>query len=214
MNCPKCGFARPLADMVCRRCKYVFDEDRFLNLTPPRAVGGLKVPGFFTRLSWGFLTGYQPGPWLPPVASLIPGLGHLIQGRPYWGIAYFLLVVVFGAMSVTNFSETSGQMLFGLAVSTHAGCILDTTPWARSRGLRPRILAMAAILGGLMLLYWPIVVRLANRFVAPERRVDGDRSWRPIEAMSTDQLVIMAVLFVVTVLASAWVGRRLSSTET
>jgi hypothetical protein len=210
MNCPKCGFARPLADLVCRRCKYVFDEDRFLNLSPPRAGGGVRLP----RLSWDFLKGVQPGPWLPPVASILPGLGHVLQGRPWWGLLYFLLVVVCGALSVVGFSATTGQMLFGLAVSTHASCILDTTPWGHSRALWPRILAMAAILGGLMFLYWPIVVRLANRFVAPEQRVNNGRAWRPIEAMSTDQLVVMAVLFAVTVLASAWVGRRLSSTET
>ncbi|RPH47706.1 MAG: hypothetical protein EHM91_05430 [Planctomycetota bacterium] len=148
------------------------------------------------------------------MASIIPGLGHVLQGRPWWGLLYFLLVVVCGALSVDSFSATTGQMLFGLAVSTHASCILDTTPWRNSPGLRPRILAMAAILGGLMFLYWPLVVHLANRFVAPERRDMDDRTWRPIQAMSIDQLIVLAVLFVVTVLASAWVSRRLSSKET
>jgi hypothetical protein len=214
MNCPKCGFARPLADQVCRRCKYVFDEGRFLELAPPRAAGGAKAPRFFTRRSWDFLKGYRPGPWLPPVASLVPGLGHLIQGRPWPGLVYAVLTAIFGWMSVTNFSETSGQMMFGLAVSTHATCILDTTPLGNSPGLRSRMLAMGAILGGLMFLYWPLVVHLANRFVAPERRAADGRLWRPIQAMSADQLVIMAVLFLVTIVISAWFGRRLSSTET
>ena len=105
MNCPKCGFARPLADQVCRRCKYVFDEGRFLELAPPRAAGGAKAPRFFTRRSWDFLKGYRPGPWLPPVASLVPGLGHLIQqaSAQLQTARTFAAVVVLSALAIVLF---------------------------------------------------------------------------------------------------------------
>lgn len=213
MKCPKCGFARPLADQVCRRCKYVFDEDRFLELAPPRAAGRGRVEKFFAGRSWYFLEALRSTPWVPPLASLIPGLGHVIQGRIWLGVLYFGLVALFGWMSVTFFSETYGQMLFGLAVSMHATCILDTTPWARAPELRRRVLAMAAILSGLILLYWPLVMHLSERFVAAQRVEPGGRGWRPIQALSIDQLATMALLFVVTVLVSAWASRRLSSRE-
>lgn len=202
-----------MADQVCRRCKYVFDEDRFLSLAPPRVAGGGRVVRFFEKRSWAFLEDLRSRPWVPPVASLIPGLGHGLQGRPWQGILYFVPVTLFGALSVSFFSQTNGQMLFGLAVSTHATCILDTTPWSRSPNLRSRMLAMAAILSGLILMYWPLVIRLSERFVAAQQR-DGDRRlWRPIQALSFDQVMIMAIVFFSTIVASAWLGKKLSSKE-
>jgi hypothetical protein len=213
MNCPKCGFARPLADQVCRRCKYVFDEGRFLALAPPRAKGGREPGRFFNRRTGIYIGDLASMTWLPPVASLIPGLGHVIQRRPWVGVLYFVLVALFGGLSLRLFSQTTGQMFFGLAVSTHASCILDTTPWARSPGLAPRMMAMGAILAGLVALYWPLAIHLSERFVvAVQREVDRPR-WRPIQALSIDQIVIMAVLFVATIVVSAWLGRKLSAKE-
>lgn len=213
MNCPKCGFARPLADSVCRRCKYVFDEDRFLDLAPPRAKGGKAPARFFSKRTGIYLGDLRSISWLPPVASLVPGLGHLLQGRPWVGMLYFVLVALFAGMSVGFFAQTNGQMLFGLAVSTHATCILDTIPWARSAGAMARMFAMGAILAGLIGLYWPFAIYLSERFVvAVQREVERPR-WRPIQALSIDQVVIMAVLFVSTVVISAWLGRKLSPKE-
>lgn len=210
MTCPKCGFSRPLADQVCRRCKYVFDEDRFLELAPPRAAGGRGPARFFAKrrhLPFGDLRSVA---WLPPVASLIPGLGHLLQGRPWRGLMYAVLVGLFGALSLEFFSRQSGQMLFGAAVSTHASCILDTTPWGRSP-LKARMTAMAAILGGLLVIYWPLARSLAERFVAGET-VDMDRRvFRPIQG--AEQIAILVVLFAASTLVSAWLGRKLSSKE-
>jgi hypothetical protein len=216
MKCPKCGLARPLADQVCRRCKYVFDEDRFLALEPPRAKGGATPAQFFEKRSWNL--SWIPWkvdlkPWVAPVASLVPGLGHVLLGRPWLGALYFILVAAFGYWSVTLFSESSGRMLFGIAVSTHATCILDTTPWGRSPALRARMLGMAAVLSGLILLYWPLVVHLANRFVAPVRRDRDAILGTPFAPLGTEQIVMMVVLFVSTILVSAFLGRLLSSKE-
>jgi len=211
MGCPKCGFARLLADQVCRRCRYVFDEDRFLDVAPPRAKGGRKPARFFAERTGIYLGDLLSMTWLPPVASLIPGLGHLIQKRWWSAGLYFVLVVLSGAMSVRCFSETYGQMFFGLTISTHATCIQDTTPWARSPRMMHRVMSMAAVLVGLVLLYWPLAIALSQRFIVA---VQVDRSrWRPIQALSIDQAAIMGVLFVVSVFFSAWLGRKLSPKE-
>lgn len=211
MNCPKCSFARPLADSVCRRCKYVFDEDRFLPLTLPRAKGGREAGRFFNQRTGIYLGDLRMPRWLPPVASLIPGLGHLMQGRPWVGLLYLVLVGLFGTLSLMLFGQTSGQMFFGVTVSTHATCILDTTPWGRSPSVRPRMMGMGAILSGLMVLYWPTAIRLANRFVPQQQvQVDG-RFFRPIQG--GEQMILMAALFVITIVASAWLGRVLSTKE-
>jgi hypothetical protein len=211
MGCPKCGFARLPADQVCRRCRVVFDEDRFLAVAPPRAKGGRKPARFFAERTGIYLGDLLSLTWLPPVASLIPGLGHLIQKRWWSAGLYFVLVALSGLMSVRCFSETYGQMFFGLTISTHATCIQDTTPWARSPRMMPRVVSMAAILVGLVLLYWPLAIGLSERFIVA---VQADRvRWRPIQALSVDQAAIMGVLFVVSVFFSAWLGRKLSAKE-
>src|SRR5689334_17101816 len=100
MQCPKCGLARPMADQVWRRCKYVCDEDRFLELAPPRAKGGGTPAEFFEKRSWKLPWDLNLKPWFAPVASLVPGLGHLILGRPWLGALYFILVAAFGYFSI------------------------------------------------------------------------------------------------------------------
>ena len=70
MSCPKCGLDRTLSDQVCRRCKYVFDEDRFLDLTLPEVEG--RGPGkpwrAPSRLDWG-VHDLLSRPWVPPLAT-------------------------------------------------------------------------------------------------------------------------------------------------
>jgi len=210
MRCPKCGFERPLNDQVCRRCKYVFDEDRFLDLTPPRAEGRGQ-PFMAPSPVDDRLTHLLSQPWIPPVASLIPGLGQYIQRRPFAAIIYFLLVAGLLILSVIHFSKTSGQMLFGIMVSTHATCILDTTPWRKTPEARTRILGMAGLLVCLMLLYWPLLTLLANTFVRVETpRIDHGEI-RVARVDYTTQIIVMSVTFAVSAAASAWVSKRISA---
>jgi hypothetical protein len=214
MKCPKCGLARPLSDQVCRRCKYVFDEDRFLELALPRAGSESAPKRFFAGPPEIGFAQFIARPWVPPVASLIPGLGHYFQGRRRPALLYFVLVPVLVGFSVTHFSETSGQMLLGLAVSTHATCILDTTPWGRAREALPRILAMGAILTGLMVLYWPLLDRLARTFVTPGRREYERGGPRIIRGIGFEQIAVMMILYALSIAVSSWISRRLSSRET
>jgi hypothetical protein len=213
MKCPKCSQARPLSDQVCRRCKYVFDEDRYLELALPRAGSDAAPKKFFTGQPGIRLEGFFSSPWVPPAASLLPGLGHYLQGRRWLGLAYFVLVLGFVGLSVSNFSQTSGQMLLGLAVSTHATCILDTTPWGRSREATPRILAMAALLTGLMVLYWPLLDRLARTFVPAGRREYERGGPRVIRGIGFEQIAVMVILYALSIAVSTWISRRLSSRE-
>jgi hypothetical protein len=214
MKCPKCGLARPLSDQVCRRCKYVFDEDRFLELALPRAGSESALKRFFSASPRIGLQGLLSSPWVPPFASLIPGLGHYLRGKRALAVVYFVLVLGLVGFSVANFSQTSGQMLLGLAVSTHATCILDTTPWGRAREALPRILGMGAILTGLMVLYWPLLDRLARVFVAPGRREYERGGPRIIRGIGFEQIAVMIILYALSIAVSNWISRRLSSRET
>ena len=215
MKCPKCSQARPLSDQVCRRCKYVFDEDRYLELALPRAGSGSAPKKFYTGPAGNGFQNFlsNPPPWVPPAASLIPGLGHYLQGKRWLALVYFTLVLGLVGLSVRFFSQTSGQMLFGLAVSTHATCILDTTPWGKSREAMPRILAMAALLTGLMVLYWPLLDRLAKIFVPAGRREYERGGPRVIRGIGFEQIAVMVLLYAVSIAVSTWMSRRLSSRE-
>ena len=210
MKCPKCAFARRLSEAICCRCKYVFDQDRFIALEPPRAAKGASPRRFLESRLRGSVGIPQ---WLPPVASVVPGLGHVLQGRPWVGALYFALAALFGWSSFHLFSQTAGQMLFGLLISTHASSVLDTTPWGRSPETGRRVGARAAALSGAILFYWPLFESLANRFVKPVGLSGYDRGWRPIQVLSTDQIFLMALLFAASVVFWTWLGRRLSRSE-
>jgi hypothetical protein len=213
MNCPKCGMARALTDQVCRRCKYVFDEDRFLDLKPPQVDEGVPARPYQarSRIDWG-ITDFLSQPWIPPLASVIPGFGHYLQRRRVAALVYFGAVAVLLLLSVMNFSKTTGQMLFGLMVSTHATCILDTTPWGKAPEAWKRLTGMAGLLSILMFLYWPLVTLLANTFVAQQRyRREGILSWNPLQ--QSTQLIIMAITFALSAAASVWLSKRLTELE-
>ncbi|HUR38807.1 MAG TPA: hypothetical protein VM222_04915 [Planctomycetota bacterium] len=214
MKCPKCGQARPLRDQVCRRCKYVFDEDRFLELALPRAGSKSAPKKFFTAAAGIDLQDFISRPWVPPAASILPGLGHYLQGKRWLALAYFTLVLGLIGLSVSLFSQTSGQMLLGLAVSTHATCILDTTPWGRSREAMPRVLGMAGLLTGLMVLYWPLLDWLARTFVPAGRREYERGGPRVIRGIGFEQIAVMILLYAVSIAVSTWITRRLASRET
>lgn len=175
MNCPKCGLAHSLAERVCRRCKYFFEEDRYLSIEPPRsgrpvpdpARRSLDFPAVAERLA--------SRAWVVYTAALIPGLGHMLSGNRKRGWIYCALSIGLMILSILLFSGTAGQILFGLAVSIHAYSIFELTPWSRVAEPLHRIVAMGVLLLGLQLIYWPLMVFLANRLVA-SRRVERESS--------------------------------------
>jgi hypothetical protein len=204
VRCPKCGLARGMDDRVCRRCKYLFDEDRYLALMPPRATDRSLPERLLGRRFRVRLAGWTGDPWVPVVASLVPGLGHLVLGRVRTGLVFMALVGALIILSIRSFSGLGGQILFGLGVSAHACCILDMTPWARSPQAWPRAVAMAVILAVLLAAYWPLLTFLANLLV-PARRVERDGYFGPpANSLATGRLVAMALLF----MASLWVSTR------
>lgn len=213
MKCPKCSMGRALTDQVCRRCKYVFDGQRFLEVAPPRASGAAAGRRFFGRPTWRPLAELRDRPWVPPVASIVPGLGHFIQGRPWLGALYGGLVALFLWSAVSPFGGTYAQLLLGMAISTHATCILDTTPWGRAPEVLPRAIGMGTLLLLTTALYWRFAGRLAGLFVTTEYVPLDTRTHRPTGVSLAEQLVLMAILFVISVAASAWAGRRLSSRD-
>lgn len=217
MKCPKCGLARGIEDRICRRCKLLFGEDRFIALTPPRAadrtlldrVGALRVR---ERLRERLRLRVSDVRILVP-ASLIPGLGHAISGRPARGLSFLVLVGLLFFLSVRLFSGTSGQALFGLAVSIHAFCILDVTSWGAWPQAVRRGAAMGAVLGVLLFLYWPAVGVLANALVSSRRLDRDDLSRFQDWAIHRDRAVVMILLFIATFAVASWLGRRLSSRD-
>ena len=127
MTCIKCGMKRNLKDRVCPRCKYLFDEDRFISVEPPRAAASPSP----RRASWG--AGWEKIELtlsrFALLAALIPGLGHLIRGFRVRAAIYFGLVVGLMLLGVVGFASSGGQILFGLAISIHAFSVFDLTPW-------------------------------------------------------------------------------------
>jgi hypothetical protein len=207
MKCAKCGLTRGLDDRVCRRCKYVFDEDRFIAVTPPRAADG-SVSQRLLDQRFGFrLPVWTGNPWVLVLASLIPGLGHILSGRVGRGLIFMAVIVALISLSIQSFSGLGGQMLFGLCVSAHAFCILDLTPWAQSPLPGRRATAMVAILAALLLVYWPLLTFLANVFV-PATRVNRDGLFSfPTNAIDPGRLVALGFLFVISLWISARAGR-------
>jgi len=202
-----------LNDQVCRRCKYVFDEDRYLDLTLPRSGDGAAARPYQVSRTNVRLDDILSRPWVAPLASIIPGLGHYLQKRRVAAAVYFSLVAGLLVLSTLTFSWTVGQMVFGLMVSTHATCILDTTPLAKSPEARPRIVAMPAILLGLLFLYWPLLRLLANTFIVAQRRNADRMFFRPTNSVGLEQGVMMLICFAVSVWLSTWLSRKLSSRE-
>jgi len=213
MNCPKCDLDRPLSDQICRRCKYVFDEDRYLDLTMPRSGDGAVARPYQAPQTNIRLDEFLSRPWVAPLASIIPGLGHYLQKRRLAAAVYFSLVAGLLVLSTLTFSWTAGQMVFGLMVSAHATCILDTTPLAKSSQARLRIVAMAAILLGLLFLYCPLLRLLADTFIRAQRRNTDRMFFRPTGSVGLDQGVMMLICFAVSIWVSTWLSRKLSSRE-
>lgn len=203
MKCPKCGMARAIDDRVCRRCRYFFEEDRFVDVVPPRA-GGPAIPRRPRRMSARTKTR------LVYAASLVPGLGHAISGSPRKGAILFGIVAALAAASVAWFTGPVGRICFGLAVSAHAYSIFDLTPWSRSPEARHRAVAMGALLCGLLLLYWPALTFLANRYVRPRAVAEG-RPFAGIATPGIEQIVFLVALFAISFWLSLWLSRKLSS---
>jgi hypothetical protein len=212
MNCPKCRLDRALVDLVCRRCKYVFEEDRFLRVAPRRAA---QRP-WWEKMRDIELTKRLPRlrvpPWIKYVAAIVPGAGHILTGRAAKGLILLGLAAMCAMFSLMHFSRTSGQMMFGFAVSVHAFSIFDLTPFRRSHGAVQRAVAMGLILAATMTAYWPLAIVLSNKYLLPIRLTRNDQDFVP-SPLGPGQLITMGILFALSIAFASWVSRRLSAAE-
>jgi hypothetical protein len=163
-----------MADRICRRCHYFFEEDRVLELRPPRAADRHAArpwaKGSAFRLWWGERRMRPPRWQTLALAGLVPGLGHVLSHDSRRGVIFFAAVAGGLAASSVMFRSIFGQALFGLAMGAHAYSIWELTPM-RTLGSAPvRMAGVIAIQGVLAVLYWPLMTYLADLFI-PAMRV-------------------------------------------
>lgn len=206
MTCPKCGLPRMLHDRVCRRCKYFFDEDRHIEVIPPRAGPGAPAAAVRRRIG-AALGGARFGGPVAFLAGLIPGLGHLMLDLRMRALLFACGVPLLLGLSVLWFGDTPGQVLFGLAVSLHAYSLYDLTAWSTSPDARVRLGALGGILTVFLLAYWPFMQWLANRFLAPQVTNAGGRPWGGMRGPDPVLITLLVLVAVIVFFASAGLRR-------
>jgi len=216
---------RSLQERICRRCKYLFDEDRFVTVEPPRAGSDFSALAVRERLGRRWWKAFQQsfsGPaaatwdsksqavvtWATCLVSLIPGLGHIVSGAWVRGIIFMAAVGALMAACLVLFSSGVGPFLFGMAAAIHAYSIFELTPYRESTELRTRIGVMASLLVGLFAIYWPLLSFLADRLLRPVTLPAGTR-WGGLAVPDVGTLLLLALLFVATLILSYVVGRAI-----
>ena len=169
MTCPNCGVARARTARICPRCRFLFDEGRVVTLVAPRARDhkGVRLDPSI-QAAWENVRRSRTYRVACVVLSLFPGLGHVASGHTRRGIYVFLTVVVLATFAANFIDILAGQMLFGIAMAAHAWSILECTPWREQPSIMRRTMALILIQLVLICAYWPLLVVLANTFVAPE----------------------------------------------
>ncbi len=149
MNCPKCGARMPVADRVCRECHFLPDAGRVISLAPPRALRFHRSGGrvSFWRM-WRIRRDREPKPmrwWMPIVAGIVPGLGHMLRNQTRRGLVFF--GVVAAAITVASIIQgTVAQVCFGLAATVHALSLCELYPGAANSDLPNRVFRMSVTL--------------------------------------------------------------------
>lgn len=178
MNCPKCGLARALTDRVCRRCKYFFDEDRFIEIPSPSS-DAMAAPLDSARLGlWAGvrrrMQSLRERPWARAVATfaaaLVPGLPQALSGRRRRGAAFLGLVSGLLGGAILLFPSDVGSVLYGAAISAHAYGIFEESPWSRHLDWKRRLFAMVCVLAALMIFYGPLFEALRQWRAGPPQR--------------------------------------------
>ena len=191
MQCPNCSFENMPGRQTCTRCGAALarqPDQPAAAFQPPRAGRGKALRPL--RYAANRLRDRLPFPLLAGmagefagvaaavmVASLIPGLGHLLDGR--WRAALVALAAWLGLLAFAAFYHTGmvGALGMGLlvgghvSIAMHAGQVWRHVP-ARARRLRLVLYALL-VLGAVY--YWldRLVVARYVDFLASAMAVDG-----------------------------------------
>jgi hypothetical protein len=184
-------------DRVCRRCRFYFEEGRYIDVQPPRASRrrsrlNLRIPR-----------------WSVYAAAAVPGLAHVVLGQRRRGLCFLVAYIVLMSMGVIFFADFLGQILFGIALSVHAYSILDLTAWKRTESVVVRSFSMLGVVLILFMVFWPIMDHLALVLVYPNEG-SGARTFGGFGGIGLGQIVAIGVLFVISIFASLWLRRTLT----
>lgn len=145
MLCPVCGFENMPNQEACARCRAqlnVAEPSEPKALRPPRAgilrlfrpaqyVVNRIVDCLPSRMSERLGRLFVGGETLPGsataaiVLSVLPGLGHLLDGRKRAALIAFAAWAVVVVLTVNFYAGMVGGLLVGLAVGIHTGVMFD-----------------------------------------------------------------------------------------
>lgn len=173
MICPGCGANMKPTDRICRACLFMPEAGRVVEVSPPRPAERAATPaphrlGLWrnVRLRLGRIE-YRPRMpvWLPPVAGMVPGLGHLLR-RKYL-VALLVALLVGGCLlGAALAGGLTAWILIPFATAIHACSIVHLMTGIGRDTLLSRLVRTTFLLGALgLVVYGPLMGRVAP----PER---------------------------------------------
>ena len=196
MICPGCGANMKPTDRICRACLFMPEAGRVVAVEPPRMSAGRAAPAAHrlglwrnVRLRLGRIE-YRPRMpvWFPPVAGIVPGLGHLLRRQVRIALLVFLLVggcLLGGALA----GGLAAWILIPFATAIHACSMVHLMTGIGSDTLFSRLVRTTFLLVALgVVVYGPLMGRVAP----PER---GDTiTTTPIGAMAYNAAQFLSLL--------------------
>lgn len=169
MKCTRCQFENIPGQQRCVRCHSILEAGTAIAVHPPRMPGWQRPLRAFTRwlrehralpqaLSVGSIqdgvSWARSDPSVATVLSLVPGLGHLTQGRFKEVRLLVLAWLVLVSAGVFCWGSQIGFTLLGLALSVHGWIAVQSGLWEKLNELTERVMAILGVMLVLALLYW------------------------------------------------------------
>lgn len=212
MKCPKCQFAMPFQERICRRCQFCTELGGYVRTEVPRSASGRverkgwvsMVVHFLTPRSLLLMEQRRVSQPMILVASTIPGLGQILLGRTVLGL--LSMFVTLGLILTALFSPLRTEpslVLLGLAFGIHVATVFRITTAAEGTSWTTRILTHLGVLAALaLLLYSPLSDLLRN--LKPQYTTY--RAFAPLSVIN-QALLLTAQLFLISVILS-WLATR------
>ena len=196
MICPGCGANMKPTDRICRACLFMPEAGRVVEVEPPRMSAGRPAPAAHrlglwrsARLRLGRIEWRPRMPaWLPPVAGIVPGLGHLLRRR--YLVAMFVTLLVGGCLlGAALAGGLTARILIPFAAAIHACSIVHLTTGIGRDTLFSRLVRTTFLLVALgLVVYAPLM----GRFAPPGR---GDTiTTTPLGAMAYNAAQFLSLL--------------------